>query len=232
MSHNFSIDSTTHNNNNNLLIIPIDKTTMITTTTTITRSLDDTKRREDTLCKFIREYIYKISQIIISARRVYNRDYHIETEWNDINDLYTNNNLNNKYSSWFRIEMSDSLSIREYISTECICGWDPKYNNFELTIDISLSAEPLNSHVLLERWKIKFKHLKESKIELLPSLIYKRMTIQIRSIISYLRLLPTHLIVQSWEQSMAQQSMLVNNNNKKINNKNIYGSDNNNNNNN
>ena len=129
--------------------------------------------------------------------------------------------------------MNDSQQIQKYIEDECIGNWDAKHNDFTLTIDISLSAEPLPQHVLLERWKIKFKrehnnnyHGSSSSIND-PSLIYKRMTIQIRSILSYLRLLPTHSIVQSWEQSMAEQSMLMNLNNGKLdnNNDNIYGND-------
>eukprot|EP01083_Nonionella_stella_P030813 84410_1 len=193
-----------------ITVIPIDKSTMITTSP----SREVLQRREETLCKFIREYIDKVAQVVVAARRVSNHHH---------NDFFPNkkhneslseswNDLHAPYSQWFRIEMTDSHRVQKYVEEECIGNWDPRHSNFELTIDISLSAEPLSEHVLLERWKIKFKKhqfASNKNHELSPSLLYKQMTIQIRSILSYLRLLPSHCIVQSWEQSMVQQSQLI-----------------------
>ena len=187
-----SYNTTVNNNNNNnnkynqdITIIPIDNTTMITTAPT----RDPERKREDTLCRFIREYIYKVAQVIVAARRV-SPTAPINGIGNTLSESW--NDLNAPYSQWFRIEMSDSQQIQKYIEEECIINWDAKHSDFTLTIDISLSAEPLPQHVLLERWKIKFKrehfinHNHNSSLND-PSLIYKRMTIQIRSILSYLR---------------------------------------------
>lgn len=195
--------------NNNITFIPIDSTTMITTSPAVDRD----KRREESLCKFIREYMLKVAQIVVAARSVSQsssrRHDSLSSSWN---------NLEAPCSQWFRLEMADSVPIQKYVEEQCIGHWDARHSDFTLTIDISLSAEPLAEHVLLERWKMKFKSdrdrqhhgngLAHSECND-PSLIYKRMTMQIRSILSYLRLLATHSIVQCQEQSIAQQSMLM-----------------------
>eukprot|EP00484_Ammonia_sp_Unknown_P005020 CAMPEP_0197073694 /NCGR_PEP_ID=MMETSP1384-20130603/210737_1 /TAXON_ID=29189 /ORGANISM="Ammonia sp." /LENGTH=690 /DNA_ID=CAMNT_0042512533 /DNA_START=18 /DNA_END=2091 /DNA_ORIENTATION=- len=180
---------------------------MITTAPT----RDPQRKRDETLSRFIREYIYKVAQVIVAARRVSprspnNTNHSLSESWND---------LNAPYSQWFRVETNDSQQVQQYIEEECIANWDAKHSDFTLTIDISLSAEPLSEHVLLERWRIKFKRQHanlagNSGEKNDASLMYKRMSIQIRSILSYLRLLPTHCIVQSWEQAMTEQSMLMN----------------------
>ena len=187
-----------------ITIIPLNRNTMITTAP----SIDPEKRREDTLCKFIREYIFKVSQVIIAARRVTPNSTRSSLKSNNKQLSESWNDLNAPYSQWFRIEMTDSMQIQQYIENECMAAWNPRQSDFTLTIDISLSAEPLSEHCLLERWKIKFKKERiDNKMSSDPSLIYKRMTIQIRSMLSYLRLLPTHSIVQSWEESIQQTSM-------------------------
>lgn len=159
---------------------------MITTTTTKVIT------REETISKFIREYIYKICQIIIQSRRVAPKhSIELTSSWND---------LKGDYSKWFSIEMIDNIQVHTYIEDNCIANWDPIISDFSLTIDISLSAESLKNHVLLERWKINFrKNRNRNTSNNNPSMIYKRMSIQIRSLFCYLRLLPTHQIVKLWD---------------------------------
>mmetsp|Transcript_12678 Transcript_12678/g.19205 ORF Transcript_12678/g.19205 Transcript_12678/m.19205 type:complete len:670 (+) Transcript_12678:32-2041(+) len=212
---------------NDLTIIPIDNTTMLTTTP----ARDPEKKRDATLSRFIREYICKVAECIASARRVCPRSSHnamhtgLSESWSDLHTTTISSQQAQAQSQppqpsqpqWFRIEvgklMGDAQPLRRYIETECMANWDAAYRDFTLTMDISLSAESLSTHVLLERWRIKFKreaaHCVGDTAEMNdPALIYKRMSIQMRSIVSYLRLLPTHAIVQSWESAMAAQSML------------------------
>ena len=191
--------------------------------------------KAETLSKFIKEYIYKVSQVVVESRTIPQQQQSIsklDESWNDVtkqqstnpNNLNNNNNTsnatksnNNSLSSqWFRVDMIDSEWLQKHMCDDCnIDNWDPQTSSFSLTIDISLSAEKLDHHVLLERWKLNFKNdltaMDTFKNEFKdPSLIYKRMTIQLRSILCYLRLLPTHQLVQSWESIVNFQIKNIN----------------------
>ena len=195
---------------NHITFIPIDSTTMITTSPAVDRD----KRREESLCKFIREYMLKVAQIVVAARSVSSSSGHRRHGDGHDDSLSSSwNNLEAPSSQWFRVETPDSVLIRQYVEEQCLGHWDCRHSDFTLSIDISLSAAPLAEHVLLERWTVKFKRDRHGNGSLSecndPSLIYKRMTMQIRSILSYLRLLATHCIVQCQEESTAAQSMLL-----------------------
>eukprot|EP00761_Pharyngomonas_kirbyi_P006880 gb/GECH01006889.1/.p1 GENE.gb/GECH01006889.1/~~gb/GECH01006889.1/.p1 ORF type:complete len:435 (+),score=85.83 gb/GECH01006889.1/:1-1305(+) len=92
-------------------------------------------------------------------------------------------------SKWFGLKLPEKITIRKQI--------DALPNNSSFCIELFLSGHPNSEDVLLERWQIKSKPSNSNeRIGTELGAGYKKAIIMIRSLCSYLLLLPTHNAVK------------------------------------
>eukprot|EP00457_Paulinella_chromatophora_P001247 gb/GEZN01001249.1/.p1 GENE.gb/GEZN01001249.1/~~gb/GEZN01001249.1/.p1 ORF type:complete len:956 (+),score=34.54 gb/GEZN01001249.1/:189-3056(+) len=100
-----------------------------------------------------------------------------------------------KRNQWFNLEQHDLPVIRERLSTEM------KTHGEDVHVDVFVRANKGDaSRILLERWNIQYEkgiELRSGRIaHVEPSNMYKRLIIMVRSLYSFLRVLPGHSLVK------------------------------------